>query len=166
MSYVTHVNKNESTAARRRFYFFLVDATDGKTPEEGENGGQPQISIDGAAWTNVGIGTLVHVGGAGTNEGQYYAELTQTAVNIDGPTEIHARYKSANTTEARALNVIKVGDPIANAAALLFNDVVFDRETGALDVYNRNGYAGGAGTKLFTLTPTEVSTNVVKMARS
>jgi len=166
MGYVTHVNKNESTAARRRFYFYLVDATDGKTPEEEENGGQPQISIDGATWTNTGIGTLVHVGAADTNEGQYYADLTQAAVNIDGPTEIHARYKSANTTEARALNVVIVGDPIANAAALLFDDVIFNRATGVIEVYNRNGYQGGAGTKLFTLTPTEVSTNIVKMARS
>lgn len=163
MSYATHINKNESSAARRRLYFFLVDATDMKTPEEGENGGQPQISIDGATWTNVGIGTLVHVGGAAINEGQYYADLTQAAVNIDGPAEIHARYKSANTTEARALNVIVVGDPIANAAALLFNDVIFNREDGTLDVYNRNGYPG---TKLYTLTPTRVDTNVVKMARS
>lgn len=161
MSHPTHVNKNEFAAARRRFYFFLVDAGDMKTPEEGENGGQPQISIDGAAWTNVGIGTLVHVGAAGTNEGQYYADVTQAAVNIDGPAEIHARYKSAATTEARALNVLIVGDPIANAAALLFNDVVFDREAGTLKVYNRDG-----GTLLYTLTPTEVSTNVVKMARS
>ena len=149
MSYPTHVNKNESTAARRRFYFFLVDYADGKTPELGENGGQPQISIDGAAWTNVGVGTLVHVGAAGTNQGQYYAEATQAAVNIDGPAEIHARYKSGNTREARALNVLIVGDPIANAAALLFNDVVFDREAGTVKVYSRGG-----DTLLYTLTPT------------
>lgn len=166
MSYATHVNKNESTAARRRFYFFLVDDGDGKTPELGENGGQPQISIDGATWTNVGIGVLVHVGAAGTNQGQYYADLTQATVNVDGPAEIHARYDSAATREARALNVIIVGDPIANAAALMFNDVVFDRQAGTVDVYNRNGYAGGAGTKLYTLTPTRIAINKIEMVRS
>lgn len=87
------VNKNEPTAARRRVYFHLVDATDGMTPETGEAGGQPQISIDGGAWTDVGIGVLVHIG-----YGRYYAELTQVITNVDDAL-IETRYKSANTAE-------------------------------------------------------------------
>jgi len=156
-----HVNKNEATAARRRFYFFLVDATDGHTPETGEAAGQPEVSIDGDAWSSGEIGTLTHSG-----EGYYYADLTQAAINIAGPSVIRARFKSANTREAQADNAIIVGDPIANAAALMFNDVVLDREAGTVKVYNRDGHQGGAGTVLFTLTPTRLATNQVKMARS
>ncbi len=50
---------NESTATKRRVFFQLVDATDGITPETGEDGGQPQVSTNGGAWTDTGIGTLV-----------------------------------------------------------------------------------------------------------
>jgi hypothetical protein len=55
------VNKNEATASRRRVCFFCVDVTDGMTPETGEAGGQPEISVDGAAYSATGIGTLVAV---------------------------------------------------------------------------------------------------------
>ncbi len=84
---------NEATAAQRRVYFHLVDATDGITAETGEAGGQPQVSSDGAAWTNTGIGTLTAIG-----NGRYYADLTQTLVQTAG-TLIETRYKSANTAE-------------------------------------------------------------------
>lgn len=90
---------NTATAAYRRVYFHCVDATDGITPETGEAGGQPQISSDGASWTNTGIGTLTAIG-----NGRYYADLTQTAVQTAG-TVIETRYKSANTAES-------VGDTI------------------------------------------------------
>jgi hypothetical protein len=84
---------NEPTALRRRAYFYCVDATDGITPETGEAAGQPQVSLDGAAWTDTGVGTLTHIG-----NGRYYADLTQTLVDNVGST-IGTRYKSANTTE-------------------------------------------------------------------
>lgn len=87
------VHANEATAAQRRVYFHLVDATDGLTAETGEAGGQPQISSDGGAWTNTGIGTLSAIG-----NGRYYADLTQAAVQTAG-TQIETRYKSANTAE-------------------------------------------------------------------
>ncbi len=87
------IHANEATAAKRRAYFHLVDATDGMTPETGEAGGQPEISTDGAAWTGVGIGVLVDIG-----NGRYYAELTQASVATAGDV-IQTRYKSANTAE-------------------------------------------------------------------
>jgi len=87
------VKKNEATAARRRVYFHCVDATDGMSPETGEAGGQPQISVDGASWTNTGIGVLSAIG-----NGRYYADLTQTVTNVDDAV-ICTRYKSANTAE-------------------------------------------------------------------
>lgn len=87
------VKANEATAARRRCYFHLVDETDGKTPETGEAAGQPQVSTNGAAFTDTGIGTLTHLG-----NGRYYADLTQTLVATAGD-QIETRYKSAATAE-------------------------------------------------------------------
>lgn len=83
---------NTSTAAYRRVYFDLR-AADGLTAATSEAGGQPQISSDGASWTDTGIGTLTHIG-----NGRYYADLTQTAVATAG-TIIETRYKSSNTVE-------------------------------------------------------------------
>src|SRR5690349_18217817 len=93
------VTANEATAAQRRVYFHLVDATDGITAETGESGGQPQISTNGGAWTNTGIGTLNSVG-----NGRYYADLTQAAVATPGDL-IETRYKSANTAECPGTSV-------------------------------------------------------------
>ncbi|OQB86503.1 MAG: hypothetical protein BWX88_01111 [Planctomycetes bacterium ADurb.Bin126] len=106
------IKANESTASRRRVYFHLVDVTDGLTPETGEASGQPQISSDGGAWTDTGIGTLVSVG-----NGRYYAELTQSAVETAG-TSIETRYKSANTAECPGESVQVVAFDPNDAAAL------------------------------------------------
>jgi hypothetical protein len=88
------VKKNEATAALRRMEFHCVDATDGITPETGEAGGQPQISLAGAAWGNT-AGVLVAIG-----NGRYYVELTQAETDQADRTVIYGRYKSANTAEA------------------------------------------------------------------
>ncbi len=64
------VTVDESVAARRRVYFDLRDATDGITPETGQGGQSPEISVNGGAWTTSGIGNLTHIG-----NGRYYAEL-------------------------------------------------------------------------------------------
>lgn len=86
------VTENDSVAAHRRVTFDLR-ASDGVTPVLTEAGGQPQISIDGGAWTNTGIGTLTHIG-----NGRYYADLTQAAIAT--PRFIETRYKSGNTLES------------------------------------------------------------------
>lgn len=85
------VKQNETTAAKRRMYFHCVDANDGITPETGENGGQPQISINGAAWGD-SDNTLVTIG-----NGRYYLELSAT--EVANTCVIEGRYKSANTAE-------------------------------------------------------------------
>ena len=95
---------NEATAARRQVYFDLRDATDGITAETGEAGGQPQISTNGGAWTNTGIGTLTSIG-----SGEYYAEVTQSATNITAGGRIKTRYKSANTAESRGDTLLIMG---------------------------------------------------------
>ena len=79
--------------ATRRLFFDLRQ-TDGLTPATGEAGGQPQVSFNGAAWENAGIGTLVHIG-----NGRYYAELTEPFVQ-QGAGQVESRYKSANTVES------------------------------------------------------------------
>jgi hypothetical protein len=87
------INRNEPVAARRRVAFYCVDAADATTPETGEAGGQPQVSVDGGAWSNTGIGVLVAIG-----VGSYYAELTQAITNV-ADAVIRSRYKSVNTIE-------------------------------------------------------------------
>ena len=103
---------SQSTAAKRQVYFHLVDATDGLTAETGEAAGQPQISTNGAAWTNTGIGTLTAIG-----NGRYYAELTQAAVATAGDV-IETRYKSANTAECPGDTVQVVAFDPDDAAGL------------------------------------------------
>lgn len=99
-----HVKQNEATAAKRRMYFHCVDATDGMTPENGEGGGQPQLSVNGGAWGN-SVNTLVLMG-----NGRYYVELDSTEVASVGVLE--GRYKSANTAEIPGTTVqIVTWDP-------------------------------------------------------
>jgi len=81
----------ETLAAKRRFPLFLVDDTDGSTPEDGEDAGQPQISINGGAFNST-FNLLVFI-----SDGAYYVELTVLELNTLGI--IRIRYKSANTRE-------------------------------------------------------------------
>jgi predicted Fe-Mo cluster-binding NifX family protein len=106
------VTANQATAAKRRVYFHLVDVTDGITAETGEAGGQPQVSTNGGAWTNTGIGTLTSIG-----NGRYYADLTQTLVATTGDV-IETRYKSANTAECPGDSVQVVAIDVDNAVTL------------------------------------------------
>jgi len=106
------IKANESTASRRRVYFQLVSESDGLTPETGEAGGQPQISINGAAWSDTSIGTLSAVG-----HGRYFAELTTGAVTTAGSI-IETRYKSSNTAECPGQSVQVVAFDPHDAAAL------------------------------------------------
>ncbi len=86
------VQAGEATAARRRVYFLLV-ATDGITPALSESGGQPQVSVNGGAWTDAGIGVLVAIG-----QGRYYADLDPATVATPGDWA-ETRFKSAGTAE-------------------------------------------------------------------
>lgn len=102
------IKAGEATAARRRIAFDLR-GTDGITPALAEAGGQPQINIDGAGWTDTGVGTLVADG-----FGSYHADLTSGAVAVAGPV-IRSRYKSAATAECPGDTVQVVAfDPALN----------------------------------------------------
>jgi hypothetical protein len=84
---------NQPSNVKRRVYFDLRAAADGLTPATQEAGGQPQISLNGAAWTSEGIGTLVAIG-----HGRYYAELDQATVAQAGHV-IQTRFHSAMTVD-------------------------------------------------------------------
>ena len=156
---------NEATQAERRAYFHCVDATDGITPETGEAGGQPQVSSNGAAWTNTGIGTLVSIG-----NGRYYANLTQTLVQTAG-TWIETRYKSANTAECPGSSVQVTGfDPhdgvragltaLPNAAAEASGGL-FTRGTGAGQI--NQTVNGLINTNLIDIAGSAVSTGAAQL---
>lgn len=156
---------NQATAAKRRVYLHLVDATDGMTPETGEAGGQPQISTNGGAWTNTGIGTLTAIG-----NGRYYADLTQAAVANAGDV-IETRYKSANTAECPGDSVQVVAfDPddavdlgLSNLDAAVSSRLAPTVASRTLDV-SAGGEAGvdwanvGSPTTTVTLSGTTVKT--------
>lgn len=95
------VKAGETIAARRRVVFHLV-GTDGITPANGEAGGQPEISIDGASFTDEGIGVLTLTG-----NGRYYADLDEDTIDTVGK-KIETRYKSNNTAECPGDVVIVV----------------------------------------------------------
>ena len=117
------IQVSEAAAARRRVYFHCVDATDGITAELGEVGGQPETSIDGAAWVGAAsIGVLVAIG-----NGRYYAEVAVVTVNAAGRL-IETRYKSAATAES-------VGDSLE----VVNHDPVTTLATAAADVVNIDG---------------------------
>ncbi len=94
---------SEATAAQRHFPLYLVDATDGLTPETGEAAGQPQVSKNGGAWANTSA-TLTAVG-----NGYYYVVLTATELNTLGL--LGVRFKSANTAEFNLTGQVVAYDP-------------------------------------------------------
>ena len=93
------IKAGETTATNKRVYFQCVDAADGLSAETSEADGQPQISTNGAAFTNTGIGTLVAIG-----NGRYYAVLTDGTVDTASRI-IESRYKSAETAETLGTTV-------------------------------------------------------------
>ena len=113
---------SEATAARRRFYLHLVDATDGITPETGEAAGQPQISKNGAAFGNT-TATLTAIA-----NGAYYVELT--AAELDTLAGGMVRYKSANTAEFQDVFQVVAYDPYSatNLGLSKFADIETDTQ--------------------------------------
>lgn len=117
------LQQSESTAARRRVFFHLVDATDGMTPETGEAAGQPQISTNGGSFSNTSA-TLTAIG-----NGRYYVELTSGELGTLG--NVQLRYKSGNTAEAVASAQVVLFDPFSASAgsapsAATIADAVWD----------------------------------------
>jgi hypothetical protein len=100
MSNVIHVSPNEATATKRRVRFVLKLKVDPTSPQDAIAGAQPQISVDWGAWTNTGIGVLVHLG-----SGHYYAELTTAILATPGQV-IRSRFGDADTIETEGDTVV------------------------------------------------------------
>lgn len=96
---------DEADAIRRRVYFHIVGANS-ITPAVDENGGQPQLSIDGDAWDDYGISTLTAIG-----RGRYYATIDSAVLTAGA--HLETRYKSTATAECPGDTVDVVAyDPI------------------------------------------------------
>lgn len=89
---------NEATAARRRLPVYLVDATDGVTPETGVtfSAGEIKVSANGAAQANH-VGTVTEVG-----LGLYYYECDATEVATEGFLSIIVTKTGVRTFHAMA----------------------------------------------------------------
>lgn len=98
--------QNEPTAANRRVFLWLVDATDAVSPKTGvtgtgyvtKNGGTPAATS----------GSLVEVD-ATNLKGLYYITLTSTEVNTLGP--IVVGYQAAGVLASRHLGMVVPFDP-------------------------------------------------------
>ncbi len=100
------IQQSEATAARRRVFFQLVDATDGITAETGQTG-TGFLSKNGATPVAT-TGSLVEL--SATNmPGRYYIELTTAEVDTLGILPL--RFKSAATAEMVADAQIVPFDP-------------------------------------------------------
>lgn len=139
--------QSEATAAQRRVEVYLVDATDGLTPETGEATGQPQISKIGGAWANTSA-TLVAIG-----NGAYYVILTATELNTLGFFAI--RYKSAATAEFNEYHQVIPWDPYAvadlgltNLDAAISSRSDFDEATDPVELLDTGGAAGTSAEEL------------------
>jgi len=96
-----YVKPGETASEKLRVYFQLY-RTDGVTAATTEGGGQPEISVNGAAWTANGISTLTHIG-----NGRYYAAIqASTVASLTPGSRIETRYKSANTCECQGDSVL------------------------------------------------------------
>jgi len=152
------IKAGETTAANKRVYFQCVDATDGLTPETGETGGQPQISTNGAAFTDTGIGVLVALG-----NGRYYGELTDGAVDTAGRI-IEARYKSANTAEAVGTTVQVVAfNPHAIAGLGLTNLDATISSRGTADPGDAMLITAGTGAGQLDVTSGVIKANLAQI---
>jgi hypothetical protein len=85
------IKAGEPKALRRRVYFHLVKP-DGISPATGEDGGQPEISVNGGMWQSDGITPLVSIG-----YGRYYAVIIKRILTLGA--HIETRYRSDNTAE-------------------------------------------------------------------
>lgn len=121
----------EATAALRRIFLYLVDVTDGFTPETAEAGGQPNYSLNGVYVGNT-AGILVVVDAA-NQPGCYY--VTLSAAEIAAPGKLLVRYKSAATRECVATAHVSTplstyfGTVVADAGNL---DFLFRTDLGAI----------------------------------
>jgi hypothetical protein len=113
----------EATAAQRQFYLFLVDASDLKTPETGEGGGQTQISY-GGAYTNTS-GVISHLG-----NGTYVLTLTTAEIDAAGDGgKFIIRYAEGENAEWQGVGRVSSENLVSTNRALLLRILKMVDET-------------------------------------
>lgn len=96
-------HQSEPTTAKRRFYVALFDIADGQTPQSGEAGGQPMISVNCGSLANT-VNTLVAID---DTYGLYYVELAVSELATLGTFCIV--YTSANVVQFQMTGNVKAG---------------------------------------------------------
>lgn len=131
------LKQNESTAARRRVFFNLVDGTDNKTAETGLtlSGSEIKVSKNGATAANM-AGTAAEVSSMG---GLYYYTLDATEVdtlgtvvlyiNKSGCNAVHVPIQviAADVYDAAALGLTNLANAVPSTSSIA---------TGVLDAAN------------------------------
>lgn len=116
------VGVGETSSLKTRVYF-QITLTDGVSPALSEAGGQPQISVNGAALTTDGIGTLVSSG-----SGSYYAQLSPTILLTIGDI-IQTYYENAGVTNLSYGDTFQVVDPTTGLPSPLQSFVYYGSAT-------------------------------------
>lgn len=126
--------QSEATAARRLFPLYLVDETDGITPELSITG-TPQVSKAGGAFANT-TNALSEVG-----NGYYTVELT--AAELDTLGLVTVRFKDAATAEFNLSGQVVPWDPYdANLGLTNLDAAVSSRATQADIISDATPFAG------------------------
>jgi hypothetical protein len=135
------IKQNESTASRRRVPVYLVDATDGFTPETGVT--SPSISVSKNGGTQAsGTGTWTEVG-----NGMYYYETVAGEVDTVGWLNVRV-LKSTVSRETQAICPIVAGDP--NDARITIRKNTALTNFAFKMVSSANHYQGKTGLTSFT----------------
>jgi co-chaperonin GroES (HSP10) len=102
--------RNVEVGASATVYFDVRDA-DNVNPALSEAGGQPQTSLNGAAFSDNGISTLSAIG-----YGRYSATLNTSLLSVAEGDVILTRYKGAGTSETRGddFTVVSASGTLAN----------------------------------------------------
>lgn len=93
------------TDDRRVAYFYLQNGSN--VPVTTQAGGQPQLALNSGAYSNTGIGTLVHLA-----SGHYYATLSNfISRGYKVGDVLHTRYSAAGVIETEGSTVL-ISKPI------------------------------------------------------
>jgi hypothetical protein len=147
------VQQSSATAAYRRVYLHLVDATDGITPETGIAAATAMLSVNGAA-AAASTNNIVEID-AGDLPGAYYLELTAAELGTLGT--IRGGFKAAACAWAPFTVKVVAYDPhAAGPTAADIADAVWDEDL--------SGHAGaGTAGKLVSDTESAVDTEVAAL---
>jgi hypothetical protein len=114
-----YVKLSESTATRKRVPVYLVDATDGFTPEIGVTSPTVEISKNGGSQA-AGTGTFAEIG-----DGMYYYEFASGEIDTLGWVNVRI-IKSGTSREYQTIAQISAYDAYNNTLGIFNIDNVVD----------------------------------------